>query len=112
MKRFVSVALAFLLAITPVIAFSDSWQTFLSSLSNTEILQLQKELESELVSRGLALPTATTKSSTSIEQMVWVPRSGKKYHKKSTCSNMKNPRQVTVSEAKKFGFTPCSKCKP
>lgn len=112
MKRLLSVSFALLLALTPVVALSDSWSTFLSSLSDNEIVQLQKELEAELVARGLALPTVNTKASPSTEQLVWVPRSGKKYHKKKTCSNMKNPRQVTISEAKKFGFTPCSKCKP
>ena len=43
-------------------------------------------------------------------QMVWIPRTGAKYHKKSTCSNMKNPSQVTIEEAKDDGFTACKKC--
>ncbi len=35
------------------------------------------------------------------EQMVWVPtHGGKKYHSKSTCSNMKDPEKVTLSTAK------------
>lgn len=45
------------------------------------------------------------------EQMVWVPtHSGKKYHSKSTCSNMKDPEKVTLSKAKAEGFTACKKC--
>jgi len=43
-------------------------------------------------------------------EFVWIPRSGKRYHRWSTCSNMKNPRQVTVAEAEKKGFTPCLRC--
>lgn len=42
--------------------------------------------------------------------MVWIPKSGSKYHSKSNCSNMSNPRQVTEEEAKRRGYTRCSKC--
>lgn len=44
------------------------------------------------------------------EAMVWIPQSGSKYHSTSTCSNMKNPSQVTISEAKNRGYEACSKC--
>ena len=52
------------------------------------------------------VPTATPKK----EAMVWIPRTGSKYHSKSSCSNMKNPSQVTQSEAVSRGYTPCKKC--
>ena len=42
--------------------------------------------------------------------MVWVPKSGSKYHSSSTCSGMKNPSYVTLSEAISSGYTACSKC--
>lgn len=42
--------------------------------------------------------------------MVWVSGSGKKYHSESTCSNMKSPRQITLEEAVRQGYTPCKKC--
>lgn len=42
--------------------------------------------------------------------MVWIPKSGKKYHRSSSCSNMKNPSQVTIEKAQSLGYTPCSKC--
>ena len=44
------------------------------------------------------------------EKMVWIPKSGTKYHSSSSCSNMKNPTQVTKSEAIAKGYGPCSKC--
>jgi hypothetical protein len=44
------------------------------------------------------------------EQMVWIPKTGAKYHSKSTCSNMKNPRHVTLSDAISRGYGKCSKC--
>lgn len=42
--------------------------------------------------------------------MVWIPQSGSKYHIRSGCSNMKNPSQVTQSEAESMGYEPCKKC--
>lgn len=41
---------------------------------------------------------------------VWIPYSGSKYHKSSTCSGMRSPRQVTVNEAINLGYGPCSRC--
>lgn len=42
--------------------------------------------------------------------MVWIPKSGSKYHRTSTCSGMKNPEQVTREEAENLGYEPCKKC--
>ena len=42
--------------------------------------------------------------------MVWIPKTGKKYHSNASCSNMKNPTQVTLSQADKQGYEPCKKC--
>ena len=60
----------------------------------------------------------TTKETTSVETsanqnnetMVWIPKSGSKYHSISSCSNMKNPSQVTKSTAISKGYSACSKC--
>lgn len=55
-------------------------------------------------------PTPTPAPEAS-EPMVWIPtKGGTKYHKKSTCSGMDGPEQVTISEAEARGFTPCKKC--
>ena len=43
-------------------------------------------------------------------EMVWIPQTGSKYHSNSSCSNMKNPTQVTISEAQSRGYEPCKKC--
>ncbi len=42
--------------------------------------------------------------------MVWIPKTGSKYHRNASCSNMKNPTQVTLSQAQKQGYEPCKKC--
>lgn len=46
------------------------------------------------------------------EGTVYVASSGKgtKYHKSSTCSNMKGANGMTVDEALAKGYTPCKKC--
>ncbi len=41
---------------------------------------------------------------------VWISGSGTKYHSHASCSNMKHPRQVSISEAIEMGRTACSKC--
>lgn len=53
-------------------------------------------------------PTRSTRQSS---DMVWIPtKGGKKYHSNSSCSNMDNPEEVTLDEAKAKGFTACKKC--
>lgn len=43
-------------------------------------------------------------------EMVWIPRTGKRYHRDKDCSGMKNPSYVSIEEAVRRGFTPCKKC--
>lgn len=53
----------------------------------------------------------TKKVDSSNSTMVWIPtKGGKKYHKSSDCSNMDEPKYVTLSEAKSLGFTACKRC--
>ncbi len=54
--------------------------------------------------------TVTSKPAETTNSKVWISKSGKKYHAYAGCSNMKNPTQVTKSEAEQKGLTPCSKC--
>ncbi|MGN0316957.1 MAG: DNA/RNA non-specific endonuclease [Lachnospira sp.] len=62
----------------------------------------------------VAQTVATTQSQASNNNadsiMVWIPKTGSKYHSKASCSSMKNPSQVTKSKAESMGYTPCSKC--
>lgn len=52
----------------------------------------------------------TTATQTQSNEMVWIPRTGVKYHRNASCSNMKTPRQVTRQEAEKRGYESCKKC--
>ena len=65
---------------------------------------------------GFTSPPAATsppavQETVQTETLVWIPTNGgTKYHSKSSCSNMDNPQQVTLSEAQARGFTACKKC--
>ena len=43
-------------------------------------------------------------------QMVWIPRTGTKYHSYAGCCGMDNPDEVTIIQAKAMGYTACSNC--
>lgn len=61
-----------------------------------------------------APPTTTAPPAVAAESeagKVWISESGTKYHSRSSCSNMKNPRLVTIDEAVAAGHAePCKKC--
>jgi len=101
-------SLALLLA--PLHAFASTFN--LSSLTDDELIALQADLEAELSARGLMSSASYDASVALYDPLVWVPKSGSKYHSKSTCSGMKKPHQVKLSEAVSCGFTPCKKCNP
>lgn len=105
MKRIISFSLAIMLLLSPVLSIASTWREAFASLTDKELLSLYEAVQEEVKLRGLN-PQAEP------DQMVWVPRSGSKYHKISTCSNMKNPREVPLSYAISCGFEPCKKCKP
>lgn len=86
----------------------------ISGIVQTQTAQNASTSKSGGSSKSVATqPTqAASKETTSNnkEQMVWVSRTGTKYHSDSNCSNMKNPSHMTQSEAESLGRTPCSKC--
>lgn len=53
---------------------------------------------------------ATTIAPEPQQNLVWISKTGKKYHRNSSCSNMKNPSQVTLDKAQSLGLEPCKKC--
>ena len=61
------------------------------------------------VSTSMPTPEPTSEPECQ-EEMVWIPRTGAKYHSSSSCSNIKNPSQVTLDEAIRRGYEPCKKC--
>ena len=51
---------------------------------------------------------AVTRSSQ--ERLVWITKTGKRYHSKSNCGSTKNAWQVPLEKAESMGLTPCGKC--
>lgn len=81
----------------------------------TEQAVIQQEAEAaaqqaEEKVQAVEEPSPQPVSNSGGSTMVWIPKSGKKYHSSSSCSNMKNPSQVTIEKAQSLGYTPCSKC--
>ena len=109
-KRAACILFALLVALAPLGAYTAIRFYELSTMSDADLLDLNSALQAELALRGLS--AGASSRSVPSATLVWVPRSGSKYHKKSTCSNMKNPIQVTIDAAIECGFTPCSKCNP
>lgn len=74
--------------------------------------QAQAEAESQAAAQAQAEAEAQAAAQAQQPQgeMVWIPQTGSKYHSNSSCSNMKNPTQVTISEAQSRGYEPCKKC--
>lgn len=110
-RRMTAFFLVALLAFTPVLAWALDWSTFFSSLTDDDLIALQEALANELTVRGLS-GSASDEKQTALEALVWIPKSGSKYHRNSSCSNMKEPSQVPISEAIRLGYEPCKRCKP
>lgn len=90
------------------------------SVANTEKVTKEKTTEAVTEKTEAAAPQVEEKqqaveepvvsNNSGSSTMVWIPKSGKKYHRSCSCSNMKNPSQVTLEKAQSLGYTPCSKC--
>lgn len=90
------------------------------SVANTEKVTKEKTTEAVTEKTEAAAPQVEEKqqaveepvvsNNSGSSTMVWIPKSGKKYHRSSSCSNMKNPSQVTLEKAQSLGYTLCSKC--
>ena len=99
---------------------SDSKEQTPQSVANTEKVTKEKTTEAVTENTEAAAPQVEEKqqaveepvvsNNSGSSTMVWIPKSGKKYHRSSSCSNMKNPSQVTIEKAQSLGYTPCSKC--
>lgn len=84
----------------------------------SEIESLKAELE-KLKQQPPVQETSVSNNSSSVERsntpvsgMVWLTRTGEKYHSKPDCgrSNPNNSYQVTLSEAQSRGYAACKKC--
>lgn len=72
--------------------------------------QAAAEAQAAAQAEAQAVAQAQASQQQAQESTVWIPRTGSKYHSNSSCSNMKNPSQVTLSQAQAAGYEPCKKC--
>ena len=59
---------------------------------------------------GYTASSYSTDYSSSYTTMVYIPRTGSKYHSNSACSGMKNPSHVSLDDAIAWGYTACKNC--
>ncbi len=64
----------------------------------------------ETTEKPTQLPETQVQAVENDEQIVWLPKKGKCYHSKSTCSGMKEATKSTLSDAVALGYRKCSRC--
>lgn len=75
-----------------------------------KVAEAQQNEQPEAVAEAPQVVAEAPAANSGGDALVWIPKNGKKYHSNSSCSNMKNPTQVSKSTAISRGYTPCSKC--
>lgn len=89
----------------------DELNTVTSRITQTlEEKQAEEAAKAQATAQAQAEAEAQAIQQQAQGSMVWIPRSGSKYHSNSSCSNMKNPSQVSISQAQASGYEPCKKC--
>lgn len=128
MKKIAVLALALLLLLSTALAAGGSlslkagqpldrqfeaFRAYLDSLSPEDraawALEMAAILQQEQEKSAASRPSLAAVDG---EILVWISKTGKKYHSSSACSNMKSPSQVSREEALRRGLAPCKRCKP
>lgn len=132
---FAMLALTYMPSITSILALLAAalvapipkWQEFLSrfisgpikiiavvALIVVALILAPSGSAAEDASDPAATPAVTQDATTGTAQdgqtIVYVTKSGSKYHSTETCSSMKDPLTLTLEEAKDKGYEPCSRC--
>lgn len=95
----------YLVSENPIIEITTT-QTVTNNSINTENISISSE-NNQNNEKSVTIP----EKEENIGNLVWIPvNGGTKYHNKSSCSNMKNPIQVSVETAIENGYEPCKKC--
>lgn len=100
----------------------DNSETIEIENDTYENTEAENQSENEFSEQNIVVPESTNSSNTtnttnnvsttySNERMVWIPTNGgNKYHSKPSCSKMKNPKEISLEQATKSGYTACQKC--
>ena len=87
-----------------------SSKTSNTTSSKTSSVTSTKPTNETTSSTSSVQQSSSTVTQTQSNEMVWIPRTGSKFHRNASCSNMKDPTQVTRQEAESRGYEPCKKC--
>jgi len=71
-----------------------------------------KKLGKRLLVLGLVLMVAAVGFAANSDVVVYITKSGEKYHTGSCASLRKSKIEITLGEAVDKGYGPCSRCKP
>lgn len=82
----------------------------LTTVTDASTLGVAAPTAAATAATAVATTPTVSKSQPSSGGTVWVSRTGSKYHRSSSCSNMKSPSAMTESEAISAGYEPCKKC--
>ena len=83
-------------------------------VSDGKTIKLNKAISVErtIISGEEETPATATKQNEPQDTVVYVTRSGKKYHRADCRSLTKDSKLLTLSEAENMGYEPCNICKP
>ena len=93
-----------------LIAFQSAAGLEETGIADVETMEALFDPEAPIVTATPAPTFSPTPAPQKSSEMVWIPRTGQRYHRNKNCSGMKNPSYVTIEEAKRLGFTLCKKC--
>lgn len=85
-------------------------ETTTTSEETTTVEETTGETETSKETTVAKTTKETKGKATKKDDTVWITKSGKKYHRKSNCGNMKKPTKTTIDKAEKKGLKPCKKC--
>ena len=93
-----------------LIAFQAAAELEETGIADAKTMEALFDPEAPIITATPAPTFSPTPAPQKSSEMVWIPRTGQRYHRNKNCSGMKNPSYVTIEEAKRLGFTPCKKC--
>lgn len=121
----ISSSQSFAASSTPAAASSSTQEATESSIivtsssippaSSSEVALSVSSEATVLPAASSAAPLETSPESVPVSQevqktMVWISDGGTKYHRRSSCSKMKNPQQIELEQAISWGYESCKRC--
>ena len=105
-SRWAVLAVCLILVAAPLCARAvNEWKATFAALSDQDLQEAYQALSDEMEARSIQPDEGGLG-----DVLVWIPKSGSKYHSYSGCSGMVNPTQVTIEQAIDWGYEACKNC--